>query len=172
MQRLMKLVTNVRNHFESYNLARSLMSILKRLALFQGVADGDIQSLITQTPVKQYERNERLFAEDNKGRPSRETLHILLEGFVKVTRHSKAGMGQRNSDERIIAYRQGGDYFAGGLDLLGDGQAVTVTTINRCRVAEVPRQVLLALFQIYPEVDRLFSRSLREYIETSVAPQR
>ncbi len=171
MQRLMELVPSVRNHFERLNHARSLKSILKRLALFQGVADADIQSLIGQTPVKQYERDERLFAEDNKGRPSRETLHILLEGFVKVTRHSKAGTGQRNSSERIIAYRQGGDYFAGGLDLLGDAQAVTVTTINRCRVAEVPRHVLLALFQKYPEVNHRFSARLREYIETTVSTQ-
>ncbi|HEX9134677.1 MAG TPA: cyclic nucleotide-binding domain-containing protein, partial [Ktedonobacteraceae bacterium] len=171
MQRLVELVPSVRDHFERFNNARSLQSILKRLALFQGVADADIHSLIHQTPVKQYERNEHLFAEDNSGRPSRETLHILLEGFVKVTRHTKARAGQRHSDERIIAYRQGGDYFAGGLDLLGDGQAVTVTTINRCRVAEVPRHVLLALFQQYPEVNQRFSMRLREYIETTASTQ-
>jgi Fe-S-cluster-containing hydrogenase component 2/CRP-like cAMP-binding protein len=171
MQRLMELVPGVRNHFESFNNARSLKSILKRMALFQGVADADIQSLVHQTPVKQYERDERLFAEDKKGRPSRETLHILLEGFVKVARQAKAGTGQRKSNERIIAYRQGGDYFAGGLDLLGDGQAVTVTTINRCRGAEVPRQVMLALFQKYPEVDHRFSMRLREYLEAAVSTQ-
>ncbi len=171
MQRLIELVPSVRSHFERFNNARSLKSILKRLALFQGVADADIQSLIRQTPVKQYERNERLFAEDNRGRPSRETLTILLEGFVKVTRHTKAGTGQRSSNERIIAYRQGGDYFAGGLDLLGDGQAVSVTTINRCRIAEAPRHVLLALFQKYPEVDHRFSMRLREYIETTASTQ-
>ncbi len=164
MQRLMELVPGMRNHFERFNNARSLKSILKHMALFQGVADTDIHSLVHQTPVKQYERNERLFAEDNKGRPSRETLHILLEGFVKVARQYK-------SNERIIAYRQGGDYFAGGLDLLGDGQAVTVTTINRCRVAEVPRQVLLALFQKYPEVNHRFSMRLREYLEAAVSTQ-
>jgi NADPH-dependent 2,4-dienoyl-CoA reductase/sulfur reductase-like enzyme/pSer/pThr/pTyr-binding forkhead associated (FHA) protein/Fe-S-cluster-containing hydrogenase component 2/CRP-like cAMP-binding protein len=171
MQRLMELVPSVRNHFERFNNARSLKSILKRLPLFQGVADTDIQSLIRQTPVKQYERSERLFTEDNQGRPSRETLHILLEGFVKVARHTKAGTGQYQGDERIIAYRQGGDYFAGGLDLLGDGQAVTVTTINRCRVAEVPRHALLALFQRYPEVQQRFSVRLREYIETTASTQ-
>lgn len=169
MLRLMELVPSVRTHFERFNNARSLKSILKRLALFQGVADADIYSLIHQTPVKQYERNERLFADDNTNRPSRETLHILLEGFVKVTRHAKTE--QRKSEERIIAYRQGGDYFAGGLDLLGDGHAVTVTTINRCRVAEVPRHVLLALFQQYPEVEQRFSMRLREYIETTVSTQ-
>src|SRR5260370_26838149 len=81
MQRLMELVPGVRDHFERFNNARSLKSILKRMALFQGVADADIQFLIHQTPVKQYERNERLFAESYKGRPSRETMHILLEGF-------------------------------------------------------------------------------------------
>jgi len=164
VQRLMELVPGVRHHFESLNNAYSLKSILKRLALFQGVADADISSLVHQTPVKQYERDKRLFAEDKKGRPSRETLHILLEGFVKVARQYK-------SDERIIAYRQGGDYFAGGLDLLGDGQAVTVTTINRCRVAEVPRQALLALFQKYPEVDHRFSMRLREYFASAFFTQ-
>ena len=171
MQRLMELVPSVRNHFERFNNARSLKSILKRMPLFQGIADSDIQSLIRQTPVKQYERNERLFTEDNRGRPSRETLHILLEGFVKVARHTKAGTGQYKGHERIIAYRQGGDYFAGGLDLLGDGQAVTVTTINRCRVAEVPRHTLLALFQYYPEVQQRFSARLRQYLETTVSTQ-
>jgi NADPH-dependent 2,4-dienoyl-CoA reductase/sulfur reductase-like enzyme/Fe-S-cluster-containing hydrogenase component 2/pSer/pThr/pTyr-binding forkhead associated (FHA) protein/CRP-like cAMP-binding protein len=171
MQRLIELVPGVRNHFERLNTARSLKSILKSLPLFQGVADADIQALINQTPIKQYERNEQLFAEHKSGRPSRETLHILLEGFVKVARRTATGTGQNESDERIIAYRQGGDYFAGGLDLLGDQRAVAVTTINRCRVAEVPRHALLALFQKYPEVNQRFSMRLREYLEAAAATQ-
>ncbi len=172
MQRLMELAPHVRSYFDQVNNARSLKSILKRMALFQGISDADIYALIQQTPVKQYERNERLFAEDDAGgRPSRETLHILLEGFVKVARHTIGGTGHHRSDERIIAYRQGGDYFAGGLDLLGDGRAVSVTTINRVRVAEVPRQVMLALFQHYPEVNQRFALRLREYLETSASTQ-
>jgi Fe-S-cluster-containing hydrogenase component 2/CRP-like cAMP-binding protein len=185
MQRLMEIVPGVRNHFESFNHARSLQSILKRMALFQGVADADIHWLIQQTPVQQYERGQQLFAEDNKvGRPSRETLHVLLEGFVKVARHTAMGIDEAHRDlhyrvqapgdethERIIAYRQGGDYFAGGLDLLGDGQAVTVTTINRCRVAEVPRHALLALFQRYPEVNQRFALRVQEYLATTVSTQ-
>jgi Fe-S-cluster-containing hydrogenase component 2 len=112
-----------------------------------------------------------LFAEDaQRGQqPARETLHILLEGFVKVARHTTAGTRQHKTDERIIAYRQGGDYFAGGLDLLGDGRAVTATTITRARVAEVPRYSLLALFQRYPEVQQRFAVRLQEYIDSTVA---
>ena len=172
MQRLMELVPAVHHHFERYGNTRSLGSILKRMALFQGVSDADLQFLIQQTPIKQYGRNERLFAEDAKGgRPARETMHLLLEGIVKVARRTTAGTGQHKGDERIVAYRQEGDYFAGGLDLLGDRQAVTVTTINRCRVAEVPRHALLALFQRYPEVNQRFAARLREYVETDVATQ-
>ncbi len=172
VQRLMELVPQVQLYFGQVNNARSLNSILKRMALFQGISDAGIHTLIQQTPVKQYERNERLFAEnDQGGRPSRETLHILLEGFVKVARHTKAGTGRDKGNERIVAYRQSGDYFAGGLDLLGDGRAVSVTAINRVRVAEVPRQVMLALFQQYPEVNQRFALRLREYLETSASSQ-
>jgi len=172
MQRLMELVPDVQLYFDQVNNARSLKSILKRMSLFQGVSDADIHSLIRQTPVKQYDRDEPLFAEnDHEGRPSRETLHIILEGFVKVARHTWVGTGHHKSDEIIIAYRQGGDYFAGGLDLLGDGRAVSVKAINRVRVAEVPRQVMLALFQHYPEVNHRFAIRLREYVETSASTQ-
>src|SRR5579859_428628 len=114
--------------------------------------------------MREYDRNERLFSQDAKdGRPDRETLHILLAGFVKVARHGSPGQDGRKGDERIVAYRQGGDYFAGGLDLLGDGRAVSVTTINRCRVAEVSRQAMLALFARYPEVNERFTMRLQQY---------
>jgi len=167
MQRLMELLPNVRQFFDQLNTTRSLTSILKRIALFQGIADADIDTLVRQTQIRQYERNERLFTEDDMG--GRPFLHILLEGFVKVARHTTAGMGHHKGDERIIAYRQAGDYFVGGLDMLGDGRAVTVTTINRTRVAEVPRQFLQALLQRYPEVNQRFQVRLREYYESTAA---
>jgi NADPH-dependent 2,4-dienoyl-CoA reductase/sulfur reductase-like enzyme/CRP-like cAMP-binding protein/Fe-S-cluster-containing hydrogenase component 2 len=169
MQRLMELLPNVRQFFDQLNTTRSLTSILKRMALFQGIADADIDTLVRQTQVRQYERNERLFTEGDMG--GRPFLHILLEGFVKVARRTTAGTGHHKSDERIIAYRQAGDYFVGGLDMLGDGQAVTVTTINRTRVAEVPRQFLQALLQRYPEVNQRFQVRLREYYESTAVAQ-
>lgn len=172
MQHLMELVPTVRQHLESFGQGRSLLAILNRMALFNGVAETDLQALIHQMQIQHYDRDERLFAESARGRPSRETLHILLEGFVKVARQSPAGEKPSGSDERIIAYRQGGDYFAGGLDLLGDGQAVTVTTINRCRVAVVPRQAILWLFQLYPEVEQRFATRIQQYLDTAASAQR
>lgn len=171
MQRLMEIVPSVRAFFERLDSARSIEAILKRMALFQGVADIDIRQLAEQAQVRRYERDERLFSEDVKGRPSRESMHILLEGFVKVARRTTAGTGRDKSDERIVAYRQGGDYFAGGLDLLGDGGAVSVSAITRARVAEIPRAALGTFFARYPEVRQRFNARLQQYIDAAVAAQ-
>lgn len=174
MQRFMQLVPRARNFFERMGNARFIEGILKRMSLFQGISDADIRMLVEQTQVKPYNRNERLFTEggrDGGTRPARETFHILLEGFVKVGRLTQAGTGRNKSNERIIAYRQGGDYFVGGLDLLGDGRAVTVTAMMRTRVAEIPRSAILALFTRYPEVKQRFTLRLNEYI-TSTANAR
>jgi Fe-S-cluster-containing hydrogenase component 2 len=88
---------------------------------------------------------------------------MVLEGFVKVARRTSTGMGHDRTDERIIAYRQGGDYFFGGRDPLGDGRAVSVTAINRARVAILPREELQQIFYRYPEVLQRFVSRLEEY---------
>lgn len=176
MQRLMEIVPAVRNFFEQLDNARSIESIMKRMALFQGVSAVDIRQIAERTQVKRYDRDERLFSEGGTEAalaqaPARESMHILLEGFVKVARRTTAGTGRDKTDERIIAYRQGGDYFAGGLDLLGDGRPVTVTAITRTAVAEIPRQGLLTLFARYPEVKQRFTMRLQQYRDAAAAAQ-
>ncbi|HEY6408572.1 MAG TPA: cyclic nucleotide-binding domain-containing protein [Ktedonobacteraceae bacterium] len=176
MQRLMEVAPAVRRFFEELNNARSIEAVLKRMALFQGVSATDVRKIAEQTEVKAYERDERLFNEGGGSTgggtgPARESLHLLLEGFVKVARRTTPGTGRDKTDERIIAYRQGGDYFAGGLDLLGDGRAVTVTAITRTRVAEVPRSVLLSIFTRYPEVSQRFTVRLQQYRDAAAAAQ-
>lgn len=167
VQSLMELVPEVRLHIESFTRARSLYALLTHMDLFEGMTPADLRALAQAAQIQQYDRGERLFAEDSKGRPPRETVHILLEGFVKVARRTPARGVKEVGGERIIAYRQGGDYFAGGLDLLGDGQAVTVTTINRCRVAQLPRQAMLGLFRRYPALEQRFALRLQDYLATA-----
>ena len=118
----------------------------------------------SQTRTHHYDRDEQLFSEDADGQPAREMIHILLEGFVKVARRSS-----QSGRDRVLAYRQNGDYFIGGLDLLGDGRAVTVTAINRVRVAEVPQQTMQMLLMRYPEVDQRFRTRLQEYRQSALA---
>jgi len=171
MQRLIEIVPSVRTFFERLNNARSIESVMKRMAIFQGIADPDIRWIANKIQFKNFDRDEQLFTESDKGQPARESLHIIMEGFVKVARRTTAGTGHHKTGERIIAYRQGSDYFAGGLDMLGDGRAVTVTAINRVHVAEVPRQEMLTILARYPEVNQRFMTRLQEYRVAAVAAE-
>lgn len=171
MQRMMEIIPAVRAFFEQLNNARSVESVMQRMALFQGISDPDIHWIANKIQFKHFDRDEQLFTESDRGQPARESLHIIMEGFVKVARRTTAGTGREKSDERIIAYRQGGDYFAGGLDMLGDGRAVTVTAINRVRVAEIPRQEMLTIIARYPEVNQRFMTRLQEYRMAADAAQ-
>ncbi|HEX6556322.1 MAG TPA: cyclic nucleotide-binding domain-containing protein [Ktedonobacteraceae bacterium] len=171
MQRLIEIVPPVRTFFERLNNARSIESVMKRMAIFQGIADPDIRWIASKIQFKNFDRDEQLFTESEKGQPARESLHIIMEGFVKVARRTTAGTGHHKTGERIIAYRQGGDYFAGGLDMLGDGRAVTVTAINRVHVAEIPRQEMLTILARYPEVNQRFMTRLQEYRMAAAAAE-
>jgi CRP-like cAMP-binding protein/Fe-S-cluster-containing hydrogenase component 2 len=163
MQRLMEIVPTVESFFERLSIARSVEAVLQRLPLFQGVLSADIHQLAEHAAIRRYNRDERLFSEDNAGQPSRDSLHILLDGFVKVARRTAQGTGRAKTDERIIAYRQGGDYFAGGLDVLGDRRAVTVTSITRSTIAEISRGMVKDLLMRYPEVKQRFQERLQLY---------
>ncbi|MEO8970977.1 MAG: cyclic nucleotide-binding domain-containing protein [Ktedonobacteraceae bacterium] len=170
MQRMIEIAPAVRSFFEQLNNTRSIESIMKRMALFQGIADPAIRWIAEKTQFKYYDRNELLFTETAAGQPHRETLHFILEGFVKVAR-TVGVQFISSSSERIIAYRQNGDYFAGGLDMLGDGRAVTVTAITRVHVAEIPKQEMLIILARYPEIQQRFMQRLQEYRATALAAQ-
>jgi Fe-S-cluster-containing hydrogenase component 2/CRP-like cAMP-binding protein len=201
IQSLMEIVPSLRAFFDAVHNTRSVEAIMKRMALFQGVSEVDVRAVAQLAVIKCYERDERVFGENPRwgateeaeagplfptfdseayslpveqeadSRPDKEVLHLVMEGFVKVARATELGTGRDKGNERIIAYRQCGDYFVGGLDLLGDGRAVTVTAITRVRVAEVPRKIMLALFTQYPEVGYRFQSQLLEYIDTAALAQ-
>ncbi|HEY0753973.1 MAG TPA: cyclic nucleotide-binding domain-containing protein [Ktedonobacteraceae bacterium] len=171
IQRLMELIPALQRFFEQVNGARSLESVLKRMALFQDLSPAEIRLIAGQATVTYIDRDVPLFAEQDGPAQLRETVHILLEGFVKVARQTTPGTGRAKGSEKIIAYRQSGDYFAGGLDLLGDGKPVSVTTITRVRVAKIPQSTMLNLFTRYPALRQRFSSRLRQYHDAALAAQ-
>ena len=163
VQRLVEVVPEVQHLFEQMGNARALEMLLRRVELFQGVGAGDLRWLADQANIRSYERGERLFSEEQRDRPAREYLHLLLDRFVRVARRLATGPDPDSGTERIIAYRQGGDYFAGGLDLLGDSRAVTVSAITRVLVAEIAQSALMQLCARYPQVMRRFNERLQRY---------
>src|SRR5258708_22779518 len=109
MQRLVEIVPAVGNFFEQLDNARSIEAILKRMALFQGVSAVDIRQIAEQTQVKRYDRDEILFSDGvppNVGAglapalaqaPVRESMHVLLESFVKGATRTSAGPCRDNT---------------------------------------------------------------------------
>lgn len=174
LQRLIRLVPDVGLFFAQANNARNVDTLLKHMPLFHDIPHEAIHVLVEQASVRAYERGERLFVEkEQRGSVIRETLHVILEGFVKVSRQTHQAQQQPAlAAERIIAYRQSGDYFTGGLDSLGDGQAVSVSSITRARVLEIPRSALLTLFQLYPQMQQRFTARLQQYGESTTVATR
>ncbi len=185
IQHLMEIAPSVQAFFDQVNTPHFVETILKCLPLFQGVSNSDLRRLIERMQLVRYERGERLFDEIDRPeevqqrQAQHETLHVLLEGFVSVARRIvKESAGSRRAQdqllqaspqERIIAYRQAGDYFAGGLDMLADRRSVSVSAITRVTVAEFSRATMIALFKRYPEIQQRFLERLALYKDANAA---
>ena len=167
MQRMMEVAPSVATYFEQRNNERSITSVLKRLALFQDIADNDLKWIANKIKFKHYNRDEQLFSENS----GTNNFQVILEGFVKVMRRTAQGTGRNKTDERIIAYRQSGDYFIGGLDLVGDGLPVAATAINRVHVAEIPQQEMLLVLGRYLQLNQRFQERMSQYSASAQAAQ-
>jgi Fe-S-cluster-containing hydrogenase component 2/CRP-like cAMP-binding protein len=141
--------------------------VLKRLAIFQGIADHDLRWIANKIKFKHYNRNEQLFTENS----GINVFQVILEGFVKVVRQTAQGIGHKKTNERIIAYRQSGDYFIGGLDLAGDSQPVAATAINRVHIAEIPQPEMLLVLGRYPLLNQRFQERISQYFASAQAAQ-
>jgi Fe-S-cluster-containing hydrogenase component 2/CRP-like cAMP-binding protein len=165
MQMMIEMVPPVQQFLQTKTHQHSLKAILRRLSLFQGVAEQDLDILLSLVQVRYYARNDLIFAEQPP--TAAPIIHLLLDGFVKVTRPQ----AQKPDSERVLAYRQGGDYFVAGVDPIGDGQPVRVTTITRSAVAEIPYAQITPLFARYPEVDQRFQSRFAQYREAAQTAQ-
>lgn len=161
---LQETVPAVRDAFLRLSARTSVKAQFTKLALFAGVEADDLTSLAQAAHIHYYERGHLLFAEHTaSSRPS--VLQLILDGFVKVSR------GTERAGERILAYRQTGDYFLAGLDLCGDGSSVTVTTITRTSVVELSLEMLAPLFTQYPNLRARFEERGHGYRATALAAQ-
>jgi CRP-like cAMP-binding protein/Fe-S-cluster-containing hydrogenase component 2 len=180
MQHLIEISPSVQAFFDQVNTPHFVETTLKRLPLFQSVSNTDLHQLVERMQLVRYERGEKLFDERDRAeeakQPLHETLHILLEGFVSVARQIVKDRGsvegrlaQGQPQERIIAYRQAGDYFVGGLDMLDDRRSVSVSAITRVTVAEFSRTTMMVLFKRYPEIRQRFQEGLELYKDANAA---
>ncbi|MDN4593781.1 Crp/Fnr family transcriptional regulator [Polycladomyces subterraneus] len=94
--------------------------ILKRVPLFSGLTDDDLEKIARITVLRNYRKNSTIFVEGQQLR----TVYFIQSGIVKVTKVEK------NGNEQVICLLQKGDMFP-HVGFFGDspypGTAVTVT---------------------------------------------
>jgi CRP/FNR family cyclic AMP-dependent transcriptional regulator len=93
---------------------------LARSPLFQGILPDDLTRLARGMTRRRYRRNEVIFHEGDPG----DSLHVLFEGRVKITRESFEG------DEAIVVILAAGDSFGELVLLDGAVRSATATAIE------------------------------------------
>jgi CRP/FNR family cyclic AMP-dependent transcriptional regulator len=108
---------------------------MARSPLFGGI-DPDELTRIAETMVRRrYRRNEVIFHEGDPG----DSLHVVVEGHVKITRESAEG------DEAIVALLSPGDAFGELVLLDGAPRSATATATEPTETVTLSRAVFAQL---------------------------
>ena len=108
---------------------------LRRSPLFQGILPEELERLALGMAQRRYRRNEVIFHEGDPG----ESLHVVVEGRVKITRESMEG------DEAIVATLGSGDTFGELVLLDGAVRSATATAIEPTETLTMTRSAFSAL---------------------------
>jgi CRP-like cAMP-binding protein len=108
---------------------------LARSPLFQGILPEDLDRLARGMAQRRYRRNEVLFHEGDPG----ESLHVVVDGRVKITRESVEG------DEANVAIIAAGDTFGELVLLDGAVRSATATAIEPTETLTMTRAAFSSL---------------------------
>jgi CRP/FNR family transcriptional regulator, cyclic AMP receptor protein len=109
--------------------AELALDALARSPLFQGVLPEDLAHYARAMNRRRYRRNEVIFHEGDPG----DSLHVLVEGRVKITRESSEGT------EAIVAILSPGDTFGELVLLDGAVRSATATAIEATETLTMTR---------------------------------
>jgi CRP/FNR family transcriptional regulator len=111
-------------------------NIVKKIPIFASFSDQEISALLERTNIYKCSKGETIFANDDQS----QFMYIILKGRVKVVEITNCGQ------ERVMAFRQRGDYF-GEMGLL-DGQtdSATIIAIEPCMMLLVTKSLFDEFF--------------------------
>lgn len=124
-------------------------AFLKKMAIFQDLADAELQSVAEMFQERQYKKNEIIFVEEDTG----QYMYVVKEGRVKVSRSLP------NGRETILTFHKEGEYF-GEMSLIdGETAPANVTAVVATTILVIGQQdfsVLLA----NPKIQSMFLKVL------------
>lgn len=110
---------------------------MARSPLFHGLEDDELTRIAERMVRRRFRRNEVIFHETDPG----DSLHVVVEGRVKITRQSIEG------EEAIVAFLAPGDSF-GELALLdGAPRSATATAVEQTETLMMSRETFAGLVE-------------------------
>jgi CRP/FNR family transcriptional regulator len=98
--------------------------IVRTIPIFDNFTDQELSALLERTRVYKCRKGETIFLDDDQN----QLMYIILKGRVKVVETTSEGL------ERVMAFRQRGDYF-GEMGLLdGKTDSATIIAMEPCHM--------------------------------------
>jgi CRP-like cAMP-binding protein len=108
---------------------------LAKSPLFYGIGNAELARIAAGMSRRRYRRNEVVFHEGDPG----DSLHVLVEGRVKISRESAEG------EEAIVVILSPGDTFGQIVLLDGAPRSATATAIEPTETLTIARSTFVAL---------------------------
>ena len=122
---------------------------LRQIALFEDLADAEMESVAHLFKERHYKRNEVVFLEEDTGK----YMYVVKKGRVKVSR------ALPNGREAILTFHKAGEYF-GEMSLIdGETTPANVTAIVPTTILLITRHDFSLLLQ-NPKVNEMFLKTL------------
>jgi CRP/FNR family transcriptional regulator len=110
--------------------------IVKTIPIFSNFTDEELSLLLERTNVYKCRKGETIFLDDDQ----KQLMYIILKGRVKVVEITHDGM------ERVMAFRQRGDYF-GEMGLLdGKTDSATIIAMEPCKMLLISKSLFDEFF--------------------------
>ena len=124
-------------------------AFLKKMAIFQDLADTELHSVAEMFKERQYKRNEIIFVEEDTG----QYMYVVKKGRVKVSRTLP------NGRETILTFHKEGEYF-GEMSLIdGETAPANVTAVVATTILVMDRKDFNALLE-NPTINSMFLKML------------
>lgn len=116
--------------------------IVKKVPFFSCITDEELSALLERTNVYSCKKGEIIFFENEEN----QQMYIILKGRVKVVGFTPGGL------ERVMAFRQRGDYF-GDMGLLdGKTDYATVIAMEPCKLLVITKSLFDQFFMGNPKL--------------------
>jgi CRP-like cAMP-binding protein len=132
-------------------------TILKNVPLFASIADEQLQKISTHLIEKKYNKDAMIVMENDSG----DSLYIIKEGSVKITRYSDEG------GEVILTILNDDDFFGEMSVIDGEARSANVIALENTVVYVLTRHDLMNLIEKNPGIAIAMMEELVERIRKS-----